>query len=105
MHLPIAIQKQPQINAAVAEVTKELENLGVVLINWEIAQAWDDSWGLFFRVLLRDEASRGRKLRDVSTRVVWRMSEKLDLPALGLFPYFDFRSESEQTQRPEPAWR
>ena len=29
---------------------------------------------------------RGRKLRDVTTRVVWRMSQKLDLPVIGLFP-------------------
>jgi hypothetical protein len=101
----IAIEKQPQISAAAAEVTKELANIGVVLINWEIAKAWDDSWGIFFRVLLTDQASKGRKLRDVYTRVVWRMSEKLDLPAIGLFPYFDFRSESEQAQHPEPAWR
>lgn len=105
MYLPIAVQKQPQINAAVAEVSKKLASSGVVLINWEIGQAWDDSWGIFFRVLLSDEASKGRRLRDISTRVVSLMSEKLDLPALGLFPYFDFRSESEQAERPEPAWR
>jgi hypothetical protein len=32
------------------------------------------------------------------------MSEKLDLPDLGVFPYFDFRSQSEQAKLHEPAW-
>ena len=104
VYVPIAVQKQPQINAAVAEVTKQLAHLGVVLIKWEIGQAWDGSWAIFFRVLLTDEASKGQKLREVTTSVVWRMSEKLDLPGLGLFPYFDFRSQSEQAEHREPAW-
>jgi hypothetical protein len=32
------------------------------------------------------------------------MSDRLGLPELGLFPYFDFRSHSEQAMLHEPAW-
>lgn len=75
IYVPIAVQKQPQIKAAVREVEKQLAQLGVVLIKWEIGQAWDGSWAIFFRVLLTDEASKGEKLREVATSVVWRMSK------------------------------
>jgi hypothetical protein len=103
MMMPSATTKQPQINAAVADVVKELFP-AVQHIRYEIAPDWSGQWAIFFKVLLSDEASDQRNLRDIATRVVWRMSEKLDLPALGLFPYFDFRSQSEQIQFNEPAW-
>jgi hypothetical protein len=32
------------------------------------------------------------------------MSERLDLPNLDMFPYFDFRSEAEQAALNEPEW-
>lgn len=101
--MPIAVTKQPQINAAVADVMREFAPQ-VQRINYEIAQDWSGQWAIFFRVLLSDEAAKRTHLRDVATRVVWRMSEKLDLPALGLFPYFDFRSQAEQALVNEPAW-
>lgn len=103
MYLPIAIQAQPRINAAVADVMRELTP-AVQRINYEIAQDWSGQWAIFFRVLLSDEASNQAHLRSVATQVVWRMSEKIDIPGLGLFPHFDFRSQSEQAQLSEPAW-
>ncbi len=102
MYLPVAVQKQPQINAAIAEVVSELSP-SVKYIRYDIGQDWSGQWAIFFRVLLSDDAARNR-LRDVATRVVWRTSDRLDIPSLGLFPYFDFRSESEQAKVPEPAW-
>jgi hypothetical protein len=59
---------------------------------------------LFFRVMLSDDVSRNGLLGDVATRVMWRTTDRLDLPNLRLFPYFDFRSESEQAKLREPAW-
>jgi hypothetical protein len=103
MMMPSAIAKQPQINAAVAAVVKELSP-AVQHIRYDIAPDWSGQLAIFFKVLLSDEASDPSNLRDVATQVVWRMSEKLDLPGLGLFPYFDFRSQSEQAQYTEPAW-
>jgi hypothetical protein len=103
MYLPIAVTKQQQINAAIADVLKELAP-SVQHINYEIARDWSGEWAIFFRVLLSDEASHQSHLRDVATQVVSRMSDGLDLPALGMFPYFDFRSQSEQSKLNEPAW-
>ena len=102
MYLPSAVQKQPQINAAVSDVVRELSPW-VRHIRYDIAQDWSGQWAIFFRVLLSDEAAQ-KRLKDVSTRVVWRTSERLDLPNLGLFPYFDFRTESEQARMHEASW-
>lgn len=102
MYLPKVVQKQPEINAAVVGVVTDLAPW-VKYIRYDIGQDWSGQWAIFFRVLLSDDAARNR-LRDVATRVVWRTSERLDLPSLGLFPYFDFRSESEQARLHEPSW-
>jgi hypothetical protein len=97
MYLPIAVQAQPKINAAVAAVLRELTP-AVQGIDYEIAQDWSGQWAIFFRVLLSDEASKRAHLRNVVTQVVSRVSEKIDIPGLGLFPYFDFQSQSEQAR-------
>jgi hypothetical protein len=99
----VAVAKQQQVSEAINAVVAELD-LAVQRINYEIAQDWDGRWAIFFRVLLSDEASSQSQLRGVAPSVVWRMSDKLDLPNLGLLPYFDFRSQSEQLARKEPAW-
>jgi len=102
MMMPGAITKQPQINAAVEQIIKEMSP-GVQRIRYEIAPDWSGQWAIFFRVLLSDEVVQQR-LKEIATRVVWRTSERLDLPNLGLFPYFDFRSESEQARLHEASW-
>jgi len=103
MYLPVAVAKQQQISDAINAVVAELAP-AVQRINYEIAPDWDGRWAIFFRVLLSDEASSQSQLRDIAPNIVRRMSDKLDLPNLGLFPYFDFRSQSEQMAINEPAW-
>ncbi|MGA2597154.1 MAG: hypothetical protein ABSH09_09215 [Bryobacteraceae bacterium] len=100
--MPTAIAKQPEINAAV----RAAERLpGVKYIRYSIAPDSNGRWAIFFRVVLADEVSTGERLRDVTTQVIWRMSEGLDLPNLDLIPYFDFRSQSEQNALNEPHWQ
>ena len=103
MYLPIAVKTQPQITAAIADVMKEMTP-AVQRINYEIMQDWTGEWAVFFRVLLSDEASQRDRLRDVAPRVERRMWHKLDIPSLEMFPYFSFRSQSEQAEINDPAW-
>ena len=103
MIVPRNFTGYPQINAAVTDVVRELSPW-VRHIRYEIALDWSEEWGVFFRVVLSDEAVSKQHLRNVTTKVVSMMTEKLDLPNLGMFPYFDFRSESEQAALKEPAW-
>ncbi len=95
--------KQPQISAAVTDVVKELSP-SVKKIRFDIGQDWSGQWAIFFRVLLSDDASEPKNLREIAPRVVRRMSDRLDLPGLGLFPYFNFRSEAEQALVKDLAW-
>jgi hypothetical protein len=49
-------------------------------------------------------ASNPRRLHDVASNVVERMSERLDFPSLGVFSYYNFRSLAEQKELREEAW-
>jgi hypothetical protein len=103
MLLPSTVTKEPQINAAVAEVVRELSP-AVQRIRYEIGQDWTGEWVIFFRVLLSDEATKKRNLRKIAPRVISRMSDEFFPLGLGLIPHFDFRSEAEQAAAHEPAW-
>ena len=102
MYLPSAVTKQPAINAAVSEVVRLLAP-DVVDIRYDIGRDWSGDWAIFFRVLLSDEASRMR-LREVTTKVVRGLAERLDFASMGLFAYHNFRSTSEQDVLREEAW-
>jgi len=102
MYLPSAVTKQSEIQAAIHEVEKSLAP-DVVRIRYEIGEDWSGQWAIFFRVVLTDEAAR-HKLRDVTTQVVWGLARELDFPGMGVYPYHNFRSVSEQAVLQEPAW-
>jgi hypothetical protein len=99
---PLALTRQTQIDAAVAEVEAVLSP-DVVHIRYEIGQDWSDQWAIFFRVLLSDEAGK-KRLREVATQVVWRLAERLNFTELGVFPYHNFRSVAEQAVLREETW-
>jgi hypothetical protein len=102
MIVPTAIGRQAEIDAAIRGV-EQILGPDVVRIRYEIGQDWSGQWSIFFRVVLTDDAAR-RRLRAVATKVVWELARQFDFPALGVFPYHNFRSESEQAMLREPAW-
>ena len=102
MYLPSAVTKQAEIEAAIARVQQSI-GPDVVRIRYEIGEDWSGQWAIFFRILLTDDAARHR-LRDVATRVVWELACQLDFPGMGVFPYHNIRSLSEQSMLQEPAW-
>ena len=102
MSPPPAVTKQSEIQAAIDELERSLAP-DVVRIRYEIGEDWSGQWAIFFRVVLTDEAAK-RRLRDVATKVVWGLARQLDFPSMGVFPYHNFRSVSEQAALQEPAW-
>ena len=102
MNFPTAINRQGEINATISAVVRLLSP-DVLYIRYHIDQDWSGDWGIFFRVVLSDDASRNR-LSKVTKEVVRQLSERLDFRAIGVFPYHNFRSQSEQTVLMEPAW-
>jgi len=102
MYLPSAATKQSEIQAVIDELERTLAP-DVVRIRYEIGEDWSGQWAIFFRVVLTDEAAK-RRLRDVANKVVWGLARQLDFPGMGVFPYHNFRSVSEQATLQEPAW-
>src|ERR1700675_1473477 len=94
MLMPAAITQQGKIEAEVRAIEATLQP-DVIHIRYEIGEDWSGQWAIFFRVVLSDDAAQ-HQLRKIATNVVWRLAERLDFPALGVFPYHNFRSESEQ---------
>jgi len=102
MYLPSAVTKQSEIQAAINAVERSLAP-DVAHIRYEIGEDWSGQWAVFFRVVLSDDAAK-RRLRKVATKVVWGLARQLDFPSMGVFPYHNFRSVSEQEALQEPAW-
>jgi hypothetical protein len=102
MYAPLAVTKRAEIDAAIRSVQQTVGS-DVVRIRYEISEDWTGQWAIFFRVVLTDEAARHR-LRDVATEIVWGLARQIDFAAMGVFPYHNFRSESEQAALQEPAW-
>jgi|SRR5580700_10054179 hypothetical protein len=102
MIMPAAVAQQAEIEAQVRTVEATLRP-DVLRIRYDISEDWSGQWAIFFRIVLSDDAAKHR-LRDVATNVVWRLAERLDFPSLGVFPYHNFRSESEQAVLREEAW-
>jgi hypothetical protein len=102
VYLPSAVTKQSEIEAAIRRV-EHVAGPEVVRIRYEIGEDWSGQWAIFFRIVLTDDAAR-RRLREVAGKVVWGLSRELDFPGMGVFPYHNFRSVSEQAVLQEPAW-
>jgi hypothetical protein len=99
---PLAVTKEDEIEAASRRV-EQIIGPDVIRIRHEIGLDWTGEWSIFFRIVLTDDAARNR-LRDLGTKIVWELSRQLDFPALGVHPYHNFRSQSEQAVLREPAW-
>lgn len=102
MYLPSAVTKQAEIQEAIDQLERNLAP-DAVRIRYEIGEDWSGQWAIFFRVVLGDDAAE-RRLRDVADRIVWGLAGQLDFPGMGVFPYHNFRSASEQEALQEPAW-
>lgn len=94
---------QKRVEAAVAKAAKALAP-EVVRIRFTIGEDWSGSPSVFFRVVLTDKASEGRRLRSITERVAAVISNALRPDELGLETYFNFRNVSEQAQLQESNW-
>jgi len=76
----------------------------VVRIRYDIALDSTGEEAIYLRVLLSDDASREKRLGEVTARVRAELSNKLKIDDLGLRAYSFFRSESEQATMKDPTW-
>lgn len=102
MIVPAAVVQRTDIQDNVRALERELKP-DVLRIRYHIGEDWSGEWAIFFRIVLSDEAAKDR-LTEVATKTIRRLSERLDFPVLGVFPYHNFRSESEQAALREEEW-
>lgn len=100
--LPSAVTRQAEIHAAISTTIRQLAP-HVIQIRYEVGEDWSGEGAIFFRILLSDEASR-TQLAEITSQVVWKLASLLDFDSLGVRPYHNFRSASEQAELREPAW-
>lgn len=101
--VPIALVHQDQIIHGIEKAVAALSP-DVARIRYELGEDWSGDSAIFFRVLLKDSASKRSGLRDVARRVSEKISSEVQPRELGLQAYFSFRSESEQVTLKEEGW-
>jgi hypothetical protein len=104
--VPRGLVHQGELSEAIEKARLDLatEVPEVVRVRYSLDRDWTGDPSIFFRVLLRDEASKTPRLGRVARRVIDRVSEKVRPEAFGLNSYFNFRSESEQAKLNEADW-
>jgi hypothetical protein len=88
-------------------VTKAIRKLGkeAVRVNYNISTDSSGEPAIVFRIVLSDAASREDKLAEVTGRIETILFDEIrPYENWGLFPYFSFRSKSEQAIRNDPEW-
>ena len=98
-----ALIHQRQIDAAVARAAKALAP-DVVRIRYGLGDNWAGEASIFFRIILSNSASRETRLRGVTQRAARIIWEHVKPEQLGLQPYFNYRSVSEQAELRDEEW-
>jgi hypothetical protein len=102
MLMPAAVSQRDKIWDEVEKIEAALSP-DVVHIRFNIGEDWKDDWSIFFRIVLSDDAAKNR-LSQVADNVELHLAEHLDFNALGVHPYHNYRSASEQATLREEAW-
>lgn len=103
MHVPSAVVNQREVSRLVSEVEQALKN-DVASINSKIGIDWSGEHAMFFGVILKDPASKGKRLGQATARVQDALRERLGPISPNMIMYFSFRSQSEQPQATDKTW-
>ncbi len=101
--VPSGFVHQGLIDTGVARAANALAP-DVVRIRYSVGEDWNGSPAVFFRVVLSDNASLRKHLREATQRVTSTVFLEVRPDELGLQRYFNFRSVSEQAKLQEEAW-
>jgi hypothetical protein len=97
------VAHQQEIKSGVKRVESKFAQQ-VDHIRFNLGENWIGAPSVFFRVVVRDEASRIDILRELAQQVSISLMNEAKTDENGLYAYFDFRSMSEQTKLQEPTW-
>ena len=105
MAIPVAgyINLQ-EIDDVVDEVERTMPD--VAWVRYKIGNDFYGDPAIFFRIVLTDEACKADVLYPSSQRVSEAIESRiLPYQRWGLYPFFNFRSLSEQQVDEDPAWQ
>jgi hypothetical protein len=91
---------QEQIDKLVAE---ELSP-DVVRIKLTFTDDWNNELAFLFRVILSDEAAKRKDMNERTEQIAATVRNRLGLESLHPYPYFRWRSQSEQAETREKSW-
>lgn len=100
----------PRGVAQPTELIKHLNALapfppGVVKLRYTVDNDWSRDPAIFFWITLSDEAASPAVLSRTSRRIMNTIEQQLDpIGRWDLFPYFNFRSQSEQARLKEEVF-
>lgn len=101
---PAGLLVQEEIERAIDDVEKALAP-DLIFVGYSIENDYMGIPSIFFRIVLSDEASRADRLLESGDRVEAFLKHRLQPRLrLGLYPYFDYRSDSEQVALRDPMW-
>ena len=99
-----AFAQQAQLDQAIDQL-KQMLGPDVVRLRYALGQDWTGESAIFFRIVLSDRASRRDQLRNSTSQIETAIVQHLQpLEQWGVLPYFNYRSQSEQTVLQEEAW-
>jgi len=76
----------------------------VVRIRYSFGSDWSGDPAVFFRVVLSDDVSKSEDLAELTGQIGWKVFGDLKFAEMDVIPYFNFRSNSEQTKLKDPEW-
>ena len=101
--VPSGFVHQGLIDTGVAKASNALAP-DVLRSRYSLGEDWSGSAAVFFRVILLDNASLRKHLREAAQRATSTVFNEVRPDELGLQVYFTFRSVSEQAKLREEAW-
>jgi hypothetical protein len=89
------------------EIRNAVSKMGpeAVHVDYRFGEDHTGDPSLFFRVVLKDEATDESVIGDVTRRIsatIFNVRQPIE--NWGLHPYINYRSESEHRNRPDPKW-
>ena len=99
-----AFANRSEFDAAVKGVEKALGK-NVVRVRYALDYDSTGDPGVFFKIVLPDASVTKDNLWNTTQKVAFLIEQKLDPVGLwGVYPYYRFRSQSEQEAMQEASW-
>ena len=102
VYIARALVQQTQFLAAVSQLSLPSQ---VISLTPRLGSDWNGNDAVFFQVVLADDSVPRNQLltftKDISKSIVTQLNPNEDW---GVWPYFDFITQSEETRMKQPAW-